>query len=138
MTVIGIIGDDLLHSVVLLRPDLPRIGTSLGGHGLCGSRRSKPSDNGVDGAAATGNHKHTIYHSVGSAWRDVGYVQLDLLPARAVRVDRVGARLAHCKISGIPRPKTITDVIDLCTVLERVNDFDTAGGRSLGSEFWFL
>ena len=22
--------------------------------------------------------------------------------------------------------------------LERVNDFDTAGGRSLGSEFWFL
>jgi hypothetical protein len=40
MTVIGIIGDDLLHSVVLLRPDLPRIGTSLGGHGLCGSRRS--------------------------------------------------------------------------------------------------
>jgi len=23
-------------------------------------------------------------------------------------------------------------------LLERVNDFDTAGGRSLGSEFWFL
>src|SRR5271168_2310224 len=23
-------------------------------------------------------------------------------------------------------------------VMERVNDFDTAGGRSLGSEFWFL
>jgi len=22
--------------------------------------------------------------------------------------------------------------------VERVNDFDTAGGRSLGSEFWFL
>jgi DNA invertase Pin-like site-specific DNA recombinase len=22
--------------------------------------------------------------------------------------------------------------------MERVNDFDTAGGRSLGSEFWFL
>src|SRR5271155_4024462 len=29
-------------------------------------------------------------------------------------------------------------VIGLSGELERVNDFDTAGGRSLGSEFWFL
>jgi hypothetical protein len=27
---------------------------------------------------------------------------------------------------------------DLARFVERVNDFDTAGGRSLGSEFWFL
>jgi hypothetical protein len=27
---------------------------------------------------------------------------------------------------------------DQIATAERVNDFDTAGGRSLGSEFWFL
>jgi hypothetical protein len=39
----GIIGDDLRHSVVLLRPDLPGIGTSLRGETGCVAPEARPS-----------------------------------------------------------------------------------------------
>jgi hypothetical protein len=55
-------------------------------------------------------------------------------------VRRVRAREMFARVAGFPTVKTL-DGFDFgfaTGVLERVNDFDTAGGRSLGSEFWFL
>ena len=51
-----------LNSVVLLRPDLPEIDTSLDRHGLCPSRRSEFSNDAVDGTTATADYQPVLYY----------------------------------------------------------------------------
>ena len=101
-------------SVVLFRPDLPEIDTSLGAYRLCRSRRGDFSNDAVDGPAATADYKHVLYNPVGGAGGDAGHVQLDLLAPRTVGIDRVAASLAASKADRAGRPEAIANVINLC------------------------
>src|ERR1700720_2216702 len=76
-------------------------------------------------SAAAADHKHDLYDAVGKG--GAGHVQVDHRAARAVGIDRVGARFLsfRCEIGLASRPKAVADVITLCEVALAVESLDT-------------
>src|ERR1700730_9033998 len=105
--------DDLHDSVLLLRRDLPGVGTSLGRLRCREPRRSEPCNDFVDMTAAVADYKHDLDASVGR--RGTRHVQVEHVAACAVGINRVGAGfLPFWREIGLAcRPKAVAPVITL-------------------------
>src|SRR6516164_3898084 len=79
--------------VVLLRRDLPSVGTRLRRHRSRSSRRGEFRNDVVDVTATIADHKQGLYDAVRGARGDAGYVQVEHRAPCAVGINRVGAVL---------------------------------------------